>query len=1015
MHRLDSTRALALLLAGALAPAASAQDFGITLDLNPTPLGSISAIHHGHWYGFTPIDMPQPFVAAGGQHVFTGRNKQLGAAAYLTTGLPGGAKLIADPNPGGLDLEEEVMHFTPFQNGVAFMATDGSTRTLYHFDFATQATVEVAEIGLDDGAAGERGMVVVNGKLLFGVTTFGGGGLWCSDGTAAGTGPVVEFGTGMLWELEAAPNGQVAYFYKESAGLPTGLYSTDGTAAGTQLLLGNTVTGASDGSEDWIAFLGNDAIVGARVPGLGHQLYRTDGTVAGTQFLKDFTMLGDLPPDLDHAVEWNGKLYFNAWVSNGKRKLYETDGTPAGTRPVLQGTQIPTEPRDMQVFAGALHFTAEAPGAGRELYRYDGIAQTRITGAVLFGHNGAGDELTAAGGKLFWVESAGATTTLVASDGTGLGTSEVAGAPFGTAKHPVQNLTATSNGELLFGAPSPAGHAGLWRLDPATLSATLVFELDGTSGTAGSFPSTALRVGKEAYVAATGPLGRSIVRVRPDLGTELAVDGSALDVQLDPTLHELPARALLFFTAEAAGLGAEPYALVDGTATLLGDLSPGVGSTTVFAQAELGGHLFFVAQTTSATGVAGTDLWRTDGTPVGTSAIHAAAPSDVLVAFGGQLLFMGTDALHGTEPWISDGTPSGAQLLADLTPGTASSDVEWARVANGLAYFVVRTGGVLGELYATDGTGALALGADDVLVLNTPAVWEGALYFVDADATTGAEVWTSTGTPATTHVLADLVPGPGSSAPTQLTATAAGLFFATTGGTGLQELVRSDGTAAGTVQVSDFDGQFSGGIVNGVFDTVDGVRVTANVGDGTGRVLAFDGSGLVTILSSSYGWFFSDSIWMAPLGGGLLIAGSNLNPLGPEPVFGALGEARVEPLETGGSGNVIGALSATAAQLGGVVKVTSTGLPGGGLAALASAPVVAWPAPVAGLGAGYLWLDPSALTVMGLFAGANWVQPALVPTTPALFGKSVVVQALYYDALGTPAELSNGLLLTIGL
>lgn len=63
---------------------------------------------------------------------------------------------------------------------------------------------------------------------------------------------------------------------------------------------------------------------------------------------------------------------------------------------------------------------------------------------------------------------------------------------------------------------------------------------------------------------------------------------------------------------------------------------------------------------------------------------YGATPS--YAAAGEQLYFTGTDAAHGAEPWVTDGTPAGTHLVADLTPGAASSDISALRTVQGSVY-----------------------------------------------------------------------------------------------------------------------------------------------------------------------------------------------------------------------------------------------------------------------------------------------------------------------------------------
>lgn len=83
----------------------------------------------------------------------------------------------------------------------------------------------------------------------------------------------------------------------------------------------------------------------------------------------------------------------------------------------------------------------------------------------------------------------------------------------------------------------------------------------------------------------------------------------------------------------------------------------------------------------------------------------------------------------------------------------------------------------------------------------TFATVNGVLYFAATDSTSGEELWRSDGTAAGTVLVSDLCSGPCSSNPRSLTAMNGVLYFFAHDSSGTQNLWRSDGTAAGTRQL----------------------------------------------------------------------------------------------------------------------------------------------------------------------------------------------------------------------
>ena len=75
-----------------------------------------------------------------------------------------------------------------------------------------------------------------------------------------------------------------------------------------------------------------------------------------------------------------------------------------------------------------------------------------------------------------------------------------------------------------------------------------------------------------------------------------------------------------------------------------------------------------------------------------------------------------------------------------------------------------------------------------------------AVYFAGTRAAEGTELWKSDGSALGTVLVSDLRPGPDSSAPVNLTNIGGTLYLGANG----SELWKSDGTAAGTTRVWDF-------------------------------------------------------------------------------------------------------------------------------------------------------------------------------------------------------------------
>jgi len=191
------------------------------------------------------------------------------------------------------------------------------------------------------------------------------------------------------------------------------------------------------------------------------------------------------------------------------------------------------------------------------------------------------------------------------------------------------------------------------------------------------------------------------------------------------------------------------------------------------------------------------------------------SPSD-FVDFDGRLVFVADDGVNGRELWMSDGTTGGTSMLVDIAPGATSSNPSQLAVMDGVLYFFATDASGISRLMRLAGVG----GTPEPLAALTPLPWlpadlslycEGLwlptrvgakLYVAASDGQSGFELWSTDGTIAGTHQVADIGAGAANSAPCSLTTIGNLIYFSANTVDGREPWV-SDGTAAGTRQVAD--------------------------------------------------------------------------------------------------------------------------------------------------------------------------------------------------------------------
>ncbi|MEK7951746.1 ELWxxDGT repeat protein [Luteolibacter soli] len=600
-------------------------------------------------------DYPVAFGSSEGARIaFTSNTDTFATRLWVTDGTSQGTLPIFETSGSGFDHRTRAVKGTP--TGVFFESGGTSYEDRYELHFTDGTPAGTWSLNPLEGETRTR-FTSPSGYLTSGQWYYfiaNKNEIWRSDGTPAGTTNVITITQGTPTHTAIAGGRLFVAITVESGAHELWCCPMDG---GPLTLL----AAEWDKYQDFwnIVPLGDRIIFHVAPVWSGPGLWTSNGTPEGTRRLplqdqgSEPQLTGDLTP-------WNGAVYVATWRDD-RSELWKTDGTLAGTSHVITfppgyyyRSPSQWEPHHAHHDGTHLYLQVQSPDVGWEVWRTRGDTASTVPVPKLPRFNpeerysGPAPILAVGKNGLFVITQQGSDDealwrTRGKSGAVRLTRPEkVVGSnfvrsPFGS--QPYEML----DGSLL-AFVNTGRHYELWRMNP-----------DGTRARSLWKPEAPL-----------APYNNSEFGFRAIIGDTAVFTFSGAD------------RSQVWAT--------------DGTrqgTRLLAEALVGSGNNYPADFVKAGGIWYFTFS--SETYGEPAALWKTDGTPAGTSRIvtadgnFATPDTGELVEFHGQLHFLSTGEDNATSIWRSDGTAAGTVPVTD--PSGLQNAKDLSAVGDRLLFF----------------------------------------------------------------------------------------------------------------------------------------------------------------------------------------------------------------------------------------------------------------------------------------------------------------------------------------
>ena len=510
--------------------------------------------------------------------------------------------------------------------------------------------------------------------------------------------------------------GSNLYFTATSKLNGTELWKTDGTRMGT-MLVKDINPGVTGSNPDNLVVLGSTIYFSADDGINGTELWKTDGTTAGTTIVQDIYTgsTGSTPAAL---TALGGFVYFSATDNTHGTELWKTNGTTTSLVMDIRTGTASSSPASLTVFGSNIVFSANDGTSGTELWISNGVTASLLKDIEPLAGSSSPAKFCVNGSNIYFTAS---TSTYGLepwiSDGTAAGTHLLADMNTGTSGVTITDFRPLGANTLIAALFGPVSHE--WYVTNGT-SVSLVKDINPNPYYSGLSGQIGYEFGGFIYFGANAGTGQGTELWRTDgtlAGTTMVKDmwsGGGNGYPYNFSKNSL--NGFMYFAANNGTDGVEVWK-TDGTAvgtTQVKNISFGASDSSPENFSLLGTQFIFSANNDSLA-TSNAELWKTDGTALGTTLVKNIYPDTVNTANGfyegtgvntNTLFFSASQDSIGTELYISNGTTAGTTFLKDINPGTNSSYPQSFTTLGSVTFFKADDGTHGTELWKTDGTAA---------------------------------------------------------------------------------------------------------------------------------------------------------------------------------------------------------------------------------------------------------------------------------------------------------------------